>query len=233
MYFKPHASKQNNRSYVDGAVYHNNPVFVADMERRLIWGEAAGSQADIILSLGTSQNSDIADQALSNSAHFTPPNATSVSAFSRDKSDGVKNQWRKKKLLEKFTSRIKDITDAERIWRDFVSLSESARKARDQAHRLVRINPDIGIEPPALDAKDKVQELQERVKEVLGKNSAQKDTVEKVSRQLVASSFYAEVRHRQGKTPDHAPTSECMFEPKVRMYFLTDLKSLTTMSIYI
>ena len=60
-YFKSFRSARNGRGYLDGALYHNNPVHVADLERRLIWPETEDSTPDLLLSIGTSRNDAIID----------------------------------------------------------------------------------------------------------------------------------------------------------------------------
>lgn len=55
-YFKPFAHEATKRTYLDGAIYHNNPVRLANRERRLLWPDVADREPDIFLSIGTSQN---------------------------------------------------------------------------------------------------------------------------------------------------------------------------------
>lgn len=54
-FFKPFTSSIG-RTYLDGAVYYNNPVKVANHERKILWPDVAENPPDIILSLGTGQN---------------------------------------------------------------------------------------------------------------------------------------------------------------------------------
>lgn len=51
--FKPFHHEGSKQTYLDGAVYHNNPVGIADSEWRLIWGSNLCSHPDVVLSLGT------------------------------------------------------------------------------------------------------------------------------------------------------------------------------------
>jgi predicted acylesterase/phospholipase RssA len=57
-YFKPFVHKPTNRTYLDGALYNNNPVRVVQRERRLLWPDVATKHPDIFLSIGTSQNEE-------------------------------------------------------------------------------------------------------------------------------------------------------------------------------
>lgn len=64
-FFKPFMSS-NGRTYLDGALYYNNPIRVANHERKLIWPDVADSPPDLILSLGTGQNQKKIAQELRN-----------------------------------------------------------------------------------------------------------------------------------------------------------------------
>ncbi|KAK1756460.1 acyl transferase/acyl hydrolase/lysophospholipase [Echria macrotheca] len=50
-YFKEFHHGPSRRSYVDGAILHNNPVRIAELERRILWPEF--HQPDVMLSIGT------------------------------------------------------------------------------------------------------------------------------------------------------------------------------------
>ncbi len=55
-YFKPFFHKASKQVYQDGGLYHNNPIEIADIERKLIWPEMEHQYPDIVLSLGTGFN---------------------------------------------------------------------------------------------------------------------------------------------------------------------------------
>lgn len=61
-YFKPYV--RCGRTYLDGAINHNNPVVVAKRERRLLWPDVESRHPDIFLSLGTGQNAADIDRTL-------------------------------------------------------------------------------------------------------------------------------------------------------------------------
>ena len=53
-FFKPFKScSYPFKSYLDGALYHNNPASVANHERKFLWPDVAENLPDILLSLGT------------------------------------------------------------------------------------------------------------------------------------------------------------------------------------
>ena len=56
-FFKPfRSSRYPYRTYLDGALYHNNPASVANHERKFLWPDVAENPPDILLSLGTGKN---------------------------------------------------------------------------------------------------------------------------------------------------------------------------------
>jgi patatin-like phospholipase/acyl hydrolase len=55
-FFKPFRSLTNDSTYLDGALFHNNPVKVANSERKILWPDVAEKHPDIFLSVGTGQN---------------------------------------------------------------------------------------------------------------------------------------------------------------------------------
>jgi patatin-like phospholipase/acyl hydrolase len=57
-FFKPFEHVSTRRTYLDGALYHNNPVLLVHRERKLLWPDVADREPDILLSIGTSQNGD-------------------------------------------------------------------------------------------------------------------------------------------------------------------------------
>lgn len=79
-FFKPFVSCKG-RTYLDGALYYNNPIRVANHERKLIWPDVADSPPDLILSLGTGQNQKKIAQELQNDI----PTTTNKGLFKRAK----------------------------------------------------------------------------------------------------------------------------------------------------
>ena len=52
--FKPfRTASYPQKTYLDGALYHNNPASVANHERKFLWPDVAENPPDILLSLGT------------------------------------------------------------------------------------------------------------------------------------------------------------------------------------
>ena len=64
-FFKPFES-QAKQTYLDGAIYYNNPVKVADNERKFLWPDVADASPDILLSIGTGMNKQKINEELEN-----------------------------------------------------------------------------------------------------------------------------------------------------------------------
>ena len=62
-FFKPFES-QGKQIYLDGALYYNNPVKVANNERKFLWPDTADAHPDLILSIGTGVNKRKIDGAM-------------------------------------------------------------------------------------------------------------------------------------------------------------------------
>ncbi|KAF2117507.1 hypothetical protein BDV96DRAFT_393250 [Lophiotrema nucula] len=84
-------------------------------------------------------------------------------------------------------NRIGSIVDAERAWNDF--LAQERQQPNHNASRYIRINPDLGEDPPKMDAKKEVEQLHRQTKRILA-TSRYKDTIKDVVLRLAASSFY-------------------------------------------
>lgn len=52
-YYKPFPHEPSKETYLDGGINHNNPVTIADSERKLLWPDVASSFPDIFLSIGS------------------------------------------------------------------------------------------------------------------------------------------------------------------------------------
>lgn len=55
-YFKAFVHPTSGRGYLDGAVYHNNPIRVVNRERKFVWPDVSEHHPDLLLSLGTGKD---------------------------------------------------------------------------------------------------------------------------------------------------------------------------------
>lgn len=69
-YFKPFYHQRTKRTFLDGALYHNNPIHVANTERKLLWPDVRDSHPDILLSIGTGTNSQIREDTAEHPGHI-------------------------------------------------------------------------------------------------------------------------------------------------------------------
>ena len=194
-YFKAFKSERNDRGYLDGALYHNNPIRVADLERRLIWPDTAGLPPDILLSIGTSCNTTIKDAARDaqhsqreNHDHWSNKSNT-TKASKHGLLDWRRNGGQTRKLFKVMKNRVESILDTEVTWLKFISDIE--RDDGGDKERYPRINPNIGIDPPKLDETKELPRLQQLVQQKT-KDASYKKQIAGVARRLVASCFYVE-----------------------------------------
>ncbi|KAF2823761.1 hypothetical protein CC86DRAFT_298378 [Ophiobolus disseminans] len=58
IYFKPFAHTRTGKSFLDGGIYHNNPVRLANRESQTIWSDVGDHHPDLLLSLGTGRDDE-------------------------------------------------------------------------------------------------------------------------------------------------------------------------------
>lgn len=163
-YFKRLCHQASKQTYADGGIYHNNPIQVADVERKLLWPALKDCEPDIVLSLGTAYSS---------------------------KQKG-ETKWRpvQKGLLShgKYLSslardHVKTSMDSERTWTDFLRTKHPTPENRK---RYVRINPRMNEFLPKLDEIDKMDILKEMTRLHLDSNPV----MGSLAQRLVATCFY-------------------------------------------
>lgn len=113
-FFKPFVSTKSLRTYLDGALYYNNPVRVANHERKFLWPDVAENPPDILLSIGTGQNG----QRMTEELQLKPTGPPAIRQTKPESGNGLgkwqdklrpkaKQQFKKKKpstLVSKFFS---------------------------------------------------------------------------------------------------------------------------------
>lgn len=193
-FFTPFHSKTSKPpfQFMDGAILHNNPIQLAMEEtRRLSAERGLNSQPDIVLSIGTGQPKD-----RSPTSEF--PDYTTSGTLSREKIM-MKHQKKLPFLQMMFTMlsyQIKLNIDCERRYEQAIR-----EWAKDPiwADRLHRINPDLGREPPPLDAVEEVDSVAQSVRGWL-QSPDEKRRIHAIACRLVASSFYFERRGNAAKS---------------------------------
>ncbi|KAK7557627.1 hypothetical protein IWX91DRAFT_110775 [Phyllosticta citricarpa] len=171
-YFKSFDHKASQQVYLDGAIYHNNPITIAERERKLIWPTRPSEPPDMVLSIGTGSSLSMNRQE--------SPVSPSV------RQGGVIEY--PKRLFRILRGVLGTSLDCERIWNEFLTgLPDSSEETR-----FIRINPELKGTVPQLDAVDQMKPLQNLVR-----NEAyvpeQERRYRHIAMRLVATCFYFEL----------------------------------------
>ena len=169
-YFKPLCHGPSKQVYTDGGIYHNNPIQIADKERKLIWPSMHNDFPDIVVSIGTAKMAPVRIA----SEREQSPRSPLRGIFSHGKS-----------LYKLAMDHISSTLDSERAWETYMSVLSPPSNHR---LRFVRLNPRLSDDPPGLDEVDRMQDLQEDVRVKICAD----DRIEALALQLVATSFYFE-----------------------------------------
>ncbi|KAI4121212.1 MAG: hypothetical protein LQ338_006493 [Usnochroma carphineum] len=159
---------QSVKEFVDGAVHHNNPVRVANAERKYIWPEVDNLYPDILLSIGTGKNSNYIE--------------AEKAQLEKQKEKAKWLKWVPTPIQILF-AKMHDVLDAEKTWQRFIE----SIPGEDDRQRYVRINPDLNTGVPALDDKSSILRLETVTKKSL---SSMKFVIRGIADRLVASCFY-------------------------------------------
>ena len=158
--------------YMDGAIYHNNPVQIADKERKLLWPGMAKEYPDLLVSLGTcyNPNSDV-----------TP----------EDSSLPRNGFWSYGKSLLKIASdHVRSSLDSEKAWHAYMNVLSPTSNQRSKYYRL---NPELD-NVPSLDEVEHMSTIKEKVRSMMCVDSR----IQRLASHLIASSFYFEVNGVEG-----------------------------------
>jgi hypothetical protein len=206
-YFSCYKKPETGQRFLDGALYHNNPVYVAWAESKLLWPDVRHREADIILSIGTGHNGKKTGRVTKRSslARFGSvssrpaerfgsyaPHEAHAPQFPDQASSHASEVSQNLKVM--FTM-MANVLSAHTTWMGFTGerrLQAPPQKVPDIERRFQRLDPDLGFEPPALDRKEMIPELRGAVKRNWQKDGRYREKIRHISRQLVASSFYFE-----------------------------------------
>jgi hypothetical protein len=159
---------------MDGALYHNNPIKIADSEWKLIWDANPCTHPDILLSLGTGLK------------HRR-------NEFLEESAPVRKGLFRNgRSMLKIATDHIQDALDCDKAWGDYI---RPLPRAHDS--RYVRYNIDVG-DLPSLDDVGALDRLQVEVKEYLLRDTPR---IKRLALRLIATSFYFETERVQQFSP--------------------------------
>ncbi|KAF5570497.1 calcium-independent phospholipase a2 [Fusarium phyllophilum] len=177
-FFQPFVHPETKRSYVDGALMHNNPVSLAYSEVEKIW--PGSLPPDIILSIGTGMV--VEPQGRPRSHH--------LESFKRYIPKGYLMR------IEAGLGIIQSSTSCHEAWKEFRSMSVTDRRLRHNCHRL-----NVGLKQRVeMDDVEKMDSLVEECDKYLCDGTKMfyydkayrtaPEHLQTVARRLLASLFY-------------------------------------------
>jgi hypothetical protein len=193
--------------YVDGAVFHNNPVRIANYESKLLWPDADQRPPDILLSIGTglhgADTENFLDASRNDRRRFQIRKMINqVKPTQHNKLMAVPKVFPQfESWLTIFKKRVESALDAEATWGEFLK-DVVGTTPHAAAERYIRVNPRMKNRIPKMDDKSQIDNLQEEVIHSLRTHESQKK-VKDIAQRLVASSFYFEKTSPSRPADDH------------------------------
>lgn len=196
-YFKPFKNSRTHEGFLDGAVFHNNPVRIANYESKLLWPDAEEHHPDILLSIGTGHNGVQSDgdqdATLYDRRHLhlrkvfnqVKPNISEKPSF-----PGLRALNEIESLVSMFKKRAESVLNAELTWREFRK-DVVGTSSPIAAERYIRLNPRTQNRTPKMDDKAQIQSLHDEIKSGMNTHGM-RIKIEGIAHRLVASSFYFE-----------------------------------------
>ena len=167
-YYRPFPHEPSKQTYIDGGVWHNNPVAIADSERKLIWPDAANMPPDILLSIGSGYC-----LKLTSSMHSSRNSARL----------GVGSNL--KAMYRNAVDHVHSSVDSEKAWRGYI---ERLLPLPEQRFRYRRLNIELDEAPPKLDDFESMEGLEEETR----RQWSLDERIQYVAQHLVATIFYFE-----------------------------------------
>ncbi|KAI8938298.1 hypothetical protein NX059_005951 [Plenodomus lindquistii] len=196
-FFKPFKNPRTMEGFLDGAVFHNNPVRIANYESKLLWPDAEECHPDILLSIGTGHNGIEADGSRETTRYdrrhlHVRKVLNQVKPGIREKRSfpGMKAINEIESLVSMFKNRAESVLNAELTWRDFRK-DVVGTSSPIAAERYIRLNPKTLNRTPKMDDKAQIQMLHDEIKTGLNIHGM-RTKIEGIAHRLVASSFFFE-----------------------------------------
>ncbi|KAL7755626.1 hypothetical protein ACKLNR_014153 [Fusarium oxysporum f. sp. zingiberi] len=180
-YFAPFAHKGTKQVYLDGGLWHNNPIKIAEAESKAIWPANKQPHPDIILSIGAGYHKTESIATIGEQRYLEQ-------VVTETRTDGSGSTWRPDSgaylrfLLDIALSQITNSLSCERIWHEW--LEARAPDSRSE-RRYRRLNVEFGRPVKMDDASgDGIKACQDAV--------AHRDPQEfqDIADQLIASCFF-------------------------------------------
>jgi len=183
--------------FIDGALFHNNPVRIANYESKLLWPDAEEHHPDILLSIGTGHNGVESDD-LQSATKFDRRhlhlrkvlNQVKPSMEEKRSIPGLRAFNEIESLISMFKKRAESVLNAELTWKEFRK-DVVGTSSPIAAERYIRLNPRTLHRTPKMDDKAQIQTLHDEIKSGLNTHGM-RTKIEGIAHRLVASSFYFE-----------------------------------------
>ncbi|KAF2462522.1 FabD/lysophospholipase-like protein [Lindgomyces ingoldianus] len=195
-FFKPFVNQRTKEGFIDGAVFHNNPVVIAKYESRLIWPDVEEQHPDIFLSIGTGHNGEDTEGFI-DPCHLDQRRQKTrnvlLSRRSEPRPRGIPAFWAFPEVnswINVLFKRVDNLLDSEATWKNFRK-EITASSSHIQAQRYIRVNPRVGFRTPKMDDKNQIDQLHASVSEDMNK-ARMRTKIISISHRLVASCFYFE-----------------------------------------
>lgn len=192
-YFKNFIKNETKNGYLDGALYHNNPVFVANHERKAIWNDVCQQPPDLFLSIGTGHDGHI-QKHIQKKSFFRAAFSKTPVDIPMSLAPEIRLHPPKKfktftgQLLSTVKGRFDSILNCDNTWNNF---RLQAVGSELHCRRYIRINPDLGMKVPSLDDVEQLAKVQMQARTSLKQGPTHAGVVE-VAHRLIASTFYFE-----------------------------------------
>lgn len=201
-YFKPFIHEKTGIGYLDGALYYNNPARVANMEYKLIWPDTMNLPPDILLSIGTGHNAELAAAKIKNRSKPVRTRAPKeVELPQKKKTKQITQLLYVRRLFQGMKDRVDNMTNAELQWHNFSLDVFKFNKDLYIETRYQRINPDLGSNPPPMDKVNRLEEVRIRTRNQLKNRDKSLQQIREISSRLIASSFYFEEESSTPRDP--------------------------------
>jgi hypothetical protein len=225
IYFKPYYHRRTRKTYIDGALRRNNPIRVADEERRAIWPNDK-LRPDLVLSLGTGIGIEQHQQ------HRRQVNANNKKRVKETVPKGLR------KNISTAYDMIASTLNCEKEWDDFLYAHRDDRCFVSNCHR---INVALFERPPKLDDVSQMNMLQDKAIDYLEKGRSQinggippytnkkyrnaHEHIKVVADRMIATLFYFDDTARHNDPPAISGFLRCRLSPSMRKQFASILDS--------
>lgn len=181
-YFKSFYHEGSRHTFNDGGIKFNNPIALANEERKVLWPELKNRDPDILLSIGTGFNSKTTKQRHDEPGPRPKPGILGY----------------KEKMFKIAVDVIQDAIEAENTYSKFceglhIEREETEEARVDRFRKYPRLNPNFsGPDPvPSLDAVDRMGELIQKTTHYI----LHSQEFQEVANSLIATLFYFETLH--------------------------------------